>query len=104
MFWIGLLLNPAILCLLVWIVAGSTADFYVARMFFIAVAVGLVGGVLGTALGAQMAVLALVPMACILVFLLMKYCGVALKQAVLITCLYFAFQLFFVYVLKAATK
>ncbi len=101
---IGLLLNPLVLCILVWIVARSTADIDFGKMFFIAVGVGLVGAALNVAVGGYLALLTVIPVAALLVFLLMKYCGLTLQQALIVTGLYFAYQILFVVAFEMALK
>jgi hypothetical protein len=93
---IALLLNPLVLCLLVWVVARSSAEFDFPRMFFIAVGVGLLGAALGALVEGYLVLLTLIPVAALLVFLLMKYCCLTLGQALVVTGLYFAYQILFI--------
>ncbi len=85
---IALFLNPLVLCALLWLVARNSADFYFAQVFFLALGIGIAGALLGIFLG----ILSLIPLAALTVFLLMWYCGITLGQAVLVTALYFAYQ------------
>jgi len=88
-----LFLNPAILCVLVWLVARGSTDIEFGKMFFIALAVSIVGAVLGKLVGeGYLALLALVPVLALLVYLLMKYCSLTLQQALIVSGLYFAWQ------------
>jgi hypothetical protein len=102
---IALLLNPVVLCVLVWLVARGTADIDFVRMFFIALGVGLFGAVVGMAVGdSYLALLALLPVLGLLVFLLMKYCCVTLQQALIVTGLYFAYQVAFAVLMGSLLK
>ena len=92
---ISLLLNPVVLTFLVWLVARRNADIDLAVMFFIALGVGLAGAAASMLVGGFLALLALPPVLGLLVYLLMKYCGVTLQQALIVTGLYFAYQLGF---------
>src|SRR5215510_4118090 len=99
---LGLILNPLVLCLLVWIVARSTAEFDFGRMFFIALGVGLVGAALSWVLGGYLGLLMLIPVGALLIFLLMKYCCLTIQQALIVTGLYFAYQILLVAILTMA--
>jgi hypothetical protein len=90
---LGLLLNPLVLCVLVWIVARSTADISFVTMFFIALGVGIVGALLGFVLPGFLGLLSIIPVGLLLVFLLMKYCALTIQQALIVTGLYFAYQI-----------
>ena len=93
---IGLVLNPVVLCALVWLVARGTSEFDFGRMFFIALGVGLAGAAMGMLIEDEyFALLALLPMMGLLVFLLMKFCFVTLQQALIVAGLYFAWQIGF---------
>jgi hypothetical protein len=70
-----LFLNPAILCVLVWLVARGSTDIEFGKMFFIALAVTIAGWVLSALVGGgYLALLALIPLMALLAYLLMKYC------------------------------
>ena len=92
---LGLILNPLVLCLLVWIVARSTAEFDFGRMFFIALGVGLASAALNQMVAGHLylQLLTLLPVAGLLIFLLWKYCYLTLQQALIVTGLYFVYQI-----------
>src|SRR5260370_18018733 len=88
---IALLLNPVVLCVLVWLVARGTADIDFPMMFFIALGVGIVGAVAGMGVGGgSFSPPALFPGLGLLVFSLLKYFSVSLQQALLLTARYFS--------------
>jgi hypothetical protein len=91
----GLVLNPAVLCLLVWIVARSTAEFDYGRMFFIALGVGLAGALMSIFIPAPFDLITLLPLGALLVFLLIKYCYLTLTQSLIVMGAYFAYQVLF---------
>jgi hypothetical protein len=98
---LGLFLNAAVLCVLVWLVARGTADISFGRMFLIALGVGVANVVAGMIVGGgYLALLASIPVLGLLIFLLMKYCCVTLQQALLVTGLYFIYQVCFAILLN----
>ena len=93
---IGLLLNPLVLCVLLWLVARGSADIEYGRVFFISLGVSIVGvAIAALAGGGFVALVALLPVLGLLAFLLMRYCCVSLQQALIVTGLYFAYQIAF---------
>ncbi|MCI0684674.1 MAG: hypothetical protein L0Y71_21465 [Gemmataceae bacterium] len=93
---LGLFLNPLVLCVLVWLVARGTADIDFGKMFFIALGVGIVGTLAAMFLGGgYVGLLALIPILGLLLFLLMKYCYLTLQQGLIVTGLYFLYQVGF---------
>jgi hypothetical protein len=102
---IALLLNPLVLLVLVWLVARDSAEIDFGRMFFIALGVGLAGFAVGMVVDdGYLALLATLPVLGLLVFLLMKYCGVTLQQALVVTGLYFAYQIGFAVLMESLLK
>jgi hypothetical protein len=100
----ALVLHPLVLCLLVWLVARSTAEIGFGRMFLIALVVGVIGAALSAAVGDYLGLLTLIPVGGLLIYLLMKYCAVTLPQALLVTGLYFAYQILFVVLMDLALQ
>src|SRR5262249_35123678 len=98
---ISLVLNPVVLCFLVWLIARGTADIDFGRMFFIALGVGLVGAILGLLVGGFLALLTWVPVLALLVFLRMKYCPLTLEQAGIVSVLYFVYQIGFAFFMQS---
>jgi hypothetical protein len=93
---LSLFLNPLVLCILVWLVARGTADIEFAKMFFIALGVGIVGALAVNFFGGgYAALLAWIPFLGLLLFLLMKYCYLTLQQGLIVTGLYFLYQIGF---------
>src|SRR5262245_30653284 len=102
---LALVLNPAVLCVLVWLVARGTAEAEFGKMFFIALAVGLIGEIAGAAFGGwHVFLLALVPVLALLAYLLMKYCSLTLQQALIVTGLYFAYQVGFMILMEVLLR
>ncbi|MBY0230075.1 MAG: hypothetical protein K2W96_12405 [Gemmataceae bacterium] len=102
----SLLVDPAILCLLLWIVASREADIDYRTMFFIAICVGLAGAFTISLLGDSLLVLVLVPltMMVLLVFLLIRFCGVDLTQALIVAAAFFAYKIAFALWLRSLIK
>lgn len=99
---LALILNPLVLCVLVWLVARGTAEIDFAKMFFIALGVGIVGALAVNYFGGgYFGLLALIPFLGILLFLLMKYCYLTLQQGLIVTGLYFLYQLGFAFAIQA---
>ncbi len=81
---IGLFLDPAILCLLLYLFARHNAEFDFLRVFFITLGIGVGGAVIFMALAPSIGLLSLIPVFLLALFLLMKFCYVSLKQGVII--------------------
>jgi len=93
---VTLFLHPLVLCGLLWLIARHNAEFSFARVFFVALGIGLAGIVAGAALGPGLGLLALLVMAGVCVYFLMKFCYTTLGQALATTGLYFVYQVAFV--------
>lgn len=101
---LSLLLNPVVLCLLVWIVSRGTHEIEFGKMFFIALGVGILGAVLGFVLPGFLGLLSIIPVGALLIFLLMKYCYLTLPQSLVVTVLYFVYQVGFAFALYAMLR
>jgi hypothetical protein len=86
---IGFALNAAVLVLLVWLIAPQQNEFQFWRMFFIAIAVGVVGSAFQLGSGWILGLASEVLAGAFLCLLLVRFCALTARQAVIVSCLYF---------------
>ena len=90
---LGLVLNAAALCVIVYLVTRGTAEIDFVTMVIIALAISVAGFFLGRLAGDPYVATALtIPLMLLLTFLLMKYCYTTLKQAIISSVLFFVWQ------------
>jgi hypothetical protein len=99
-----ILANPAVLCILVWLIARDSAEIVYGTMYLIALVVGLFAFGITSALGLPFGLLGMVPLVLVLAGLLVRYCYVNSWQAFLASVLYFIFQLGFCLFLEKASR
>ena len=88
----SLFLHPAVLCLIIWIVARKNAEFGFATVFFVALAFGLGSSFIILRFAETLGAFVVLPALAIGVFLLMRFCYTSLGQSVVILILFAIYQ------------
>ena len=78
---LSLFIDPAVLCVLLYIITKGEAEADFGRVFFVSLGIGLGAAAIVAALGAALGLLALIPVFALGVFMLMKFCYASLPQS-----------------------
>jgi hypothetical protein len=79
---LSLFMDPAVLCLLLYVITKGQAEADFGRVFFVCLGIGLGSAAIALALGPMIGFFALVPVLALGVFLLMRFCYTSLPQSI----------------------
>jgi hypothetical protein len=98
---IALFLHPVVLCVILYAVSRGGADTEFWRVFLVALGIGVASAGMNHAFGEALGVLTIVPVLAVAVYLLMAYCSVTLKQAIISVAVYFGYLVGFALLMRS---
>jgi hypothetical protein len=89
----SLIIDAVVLMVLLWTIAPTNAPLEFERLFWIALAVAVVGFALEILLGSLPALVPQILAGAFLCWLLVQYCNVTFRQAAIVSSLYFVLEI-----------
>lgn len=97
---IGLVLNPVVLLILLWLVARHEAELEFSVIFLVSLGIGLGSMAISHVLAPYLGMFTLIPIAMLAIYLLMRFCHTSLQRSAIVVGLFIAYQIGFALLLQ----